>query len=47
MVVVLPEPLGPSNPMISPFSTLKDTWFTASVAPKYLVRSWTSIMKLL
>ncbi len=45
MIVVLPEPLGPSNPIISPFSTLKDTWFTASVVPKYLVRSWTSIMK--
>src|SRR5712671_6705268 len=45
MIVVLPEPLGPSKPMISPFSTLKETWLTARVAPKYLVRSWTSIMK--
>src|SRR5271168_3192160 len=45
MMVVLPEPLGPSNPMISPFSTLNETLFTASVAPKYLVSSWTSIMK--
>src|SRR6266404_4504198 len=45
IIVVLPEPLGPSNPMISPFSTLKETWLTARVAPKYLVRSWTSIMK--
>src|SRR5258708_627009 len=45
MIVVLPDPLGPSNPIISPFSTLNETWLTASVAPKYLVSSWTSIMK--
>src|SRR6516165_4280478 len=44
MIVVFPEPLGPRSPMISPFSTLKETWFTARVAPKYLVRSWTSII---
>ena len=31
MIVVLPEPLGPSNPMISPFSTLNETWLTARV----------------
>src|SRR5271167_1640831 len=46
IIVVLPEPFGPSSPMISPFSTLNETWSTARVGPKYLVRSWTSIIRL-
>ena len=46
-MVVFPEPFGPRSPMISPFSTLKETWSTARVGPKYLVRSWTSIISLL
>ena len=36
-----------ATPMISPFSTLNETWSTARVGPKYLVRSWTSLIGLL
>src|SRR5262245_22340434 len=36
--VVLPAPLGPMRPTISPSSTLRPTWFTAARPPKYLVR---------
>ena len=38
MMVVLPAPLLPSRPTISPFSTWKVTSLTASTGPKYLVR---------
>src|SRR5713101_8141589 len=38
MVVVLPAPLGPSNPMISPRSIEKQTSSTARKSPKVLVR---------
>jgi len=34
MTVVLPLPLGPRNPKISPFSTRKLTSFTAVTLPK-------------
>src|SRR4030066_1727882 len=35
-VVVLPDPLGPMRPRISPFSTWKETPLTAASPPKYL-----------
>src|SRR3972149_293080 len=35
-VVVLPDPLGPMRPRISPFSTWKETPLTAARPPKYL-----------
>src|SRR4030065_1989385 len=35
-VVVLPDPLGPMRPRISPFSTWKETPLTAARQPKYL-----------
>ena len=38
MVVVLPAPLGPRKPTISPRSTWKLMWSTASTGPKYFVR---------
>src|SRR5690606_12503565 len=47
-VVVLPAPLGPSRPVISPSRALKPTPRTAWTGPvralKVLCRSWTSIM---
>src|SRR5689334_19969828 len=45
MVVVLPAPLGPRKPTISPRATSKLMWSTASTGPKYLVRVSTWIMK--
>src|SRR5581483_1434940 len=44
MVVVLPAPLGPRKPTISPRSTSKDTRSMAMTGPKYLVRLSTLIM---
>src|SRR5262245_56036474 len=44
MVVVLPAPLGPRKPRISPFCTEKETPSTAVVRPYLLVRFSTSIM---
>src|SRR5262249_51392781 len=44
IVVVLPAPLRPSRPTISPRVTLKLMWSTASTGPKYLVRLSTSII---
>ncbi len=38
-VVVLPAPLGPRKPTISPVSTRNDTSFTASLLPYRLVRA--------
>jgi hypothetical protein len=44
IVVVLPAPLGPSKPNISPLFTLKETWFTAVNPPNLFVRSLVSII---
>src|SRR5262245_8166397 len=44
IVVVLPAPLSPRKPTISPFSTVKLTLSTARMGPKYLVRCSTWIM---
>src|SRR5687768_6203308 len=43
MVVVLPAPLGPRKPRISPFLTTKEMPSTAVVRPYRLVRLSTSI----
>src|SRR5690606_35357419 len=47
-VVVLPAPLGPSRPVISPSRAAKPTPSTATTGPdlvrKVLCRSWTSII---
>src|SRR5947207_6812686 len=43
IVVVLPAPLGPRKPRISPRSTRKLTSSTAVKRPYRLVRCWTSI----
>ncbi len=43
MIVVLPDPFGPSRPMISPFATEKLTPATARVGPKSLTRFSTAI----
>src|SRR6266542_4012482 len=42
MVVVLPEPLGPRMPKISPAWIVNETWSTAVTAPKRLPRSRSS-----
>ena len=39
MVVDLPAPLGPRNPVTCPGSTVKDRWSTAALPPYILVRS--------
>ena len=44
MVVVLPAPLGPRKPTISPRATSKLTRSMAMTGPKYLLRSWTLII---
>src|SRR5215471_9956018 len=44
MVVVLPAPFGPRNPVIRPGSTVKDSWSTASLSPYRLVRPRASII---
>jgi len=44
IVVVLPAPLGPKKPKISPFSTLKEMLSTAVNLPKVLVKLWTSML---
>src|SRR5260370_42001732 len=41
--VVLPAPFGPSSPKISPSSTLKRTWSTATKSPNRFVNPSTSI----
>src|SRR5207302_5768035 len=41
-IVLLPEPLGPIRPRISPCSTLNDTLLTAVKPPKRFTRPWTS-----
>jgi hypothetical protein len=43
MVVLLPAPLGPKNPKISPFSTEKEMSFTATKSPNDFVRDFVSI----
>ena len=43
MVVVLPQPLEPRNPKISPRRMRKLTWSTATKSPKRIVRSCASI----
>jgi len=43
MVVLFPAPLGPKNPKISPFSTEKETSFTAIRSPNDLVRDFVSM----
>tara|TARA_B110000240_G_scaffold186698_1_gene223629 strand:+ start:304 stop:693 length:390 start_codon:yes stop_codon:yes gene_type:complete len=43
IVVLFPAPLGPKNPKISPFSTEKETSFTAVRSPNDLVRDFVSI----
>ena len=45
-VVVLPAPLGPSRPKISPSATLKDRSCTAVTRPKSLRSLSTTIMWL-
>src|SRR6266851_6467290 len=47
MVVVLPAPLGPSSPNISPAFATKLTSFTAAISPYCLRSCCTSIMLLL
>src|ERR1039458_443495 len=42
-VVVLPEPLGPRNPVTRPGSTTKSRWSTARMVPKCLVKPDISI----
>src|SRR5687768_12660597 len=44
MVVVLAAALGARKPTTSPGATVKDTWSTATVAPKGLTRSVTAII---
>src|SRR5437764_8660178 len=44
MIVLLPAPLGPSNPKTSPLLTEKLTRSTAIFSPKRFTRSTTSIM---
>src|SRR5690606_33743998 len=43
IVVVLPEPLGPRKPTISPSRTVIEKWSTTVRPPKRLTRSCTSI----
>jgi len=43
MVVLLPAPLGPRNPKISPFSTENEISFTAIVSPNDFVRDFVSM----
>ena len=43
MVVLLPEPLGPRNPVTTPGSTVNDKLSTATVDPYFLVRPSTVI----
>src|SRR2546423_7513983 len=38
IVVLLPAPLGPSSPKISPLPMVKETPFTASILSKFLTR---------
>src|SRR5207245_9555500 len=45
MVVVLPAPLGPRKPTISPRATSKLTRSMAWTGPKNLERFWTLIMR--
>src|SRR5690242_20589567 len=45
MVVVLPAPLGPRKPRISPGLTEKVTSRTAVLSAYVLLRFWTSIMR--
>ena len=42
IVVVLPEPLGPTKPKISPRSTTKETLSTTARRPYILVTSFVS-----
>ncbi len=44
MVVVLPAPLAPTKPVISPVGTSNDTWSTAVLSPNRLVSSRISNM---
>ena len=43
IAVVLPAPLAPRKPKISPWRTLKEIWSTAVNVPKRLVSPSTSI----
>jgi hypothetical protein len=44
IVVVFPEPFGPSKPVTTPGRAVNDSWFTARLAPYSLVSSRTSII---
>ncbi len=44
MVVLLPAPLGPRKPSTSPFSTVKETPFTATFGPNSFFKFRTLIM---
>lgn len=45
MVVVLPAPFGPRNPVTCPGRTVKERWSTAVLSPYRLVSSLTSITR--
>src|SRR3954453_19185659 len=45
ILVDLPAPLGPKKPSTSPRSTEKETAFTASFSPKFLVKLSTLIIQ--
>ncbi|MNC90861.1 hypothetical protein D3C83_70140 [compost metagenome] len=47
MVVDLPAPFGPRKPSTSPRSTVNETSFTASFAPKAFTRFSTLIIPIL
>ena len=47
IVVLLPAPLGPRKPKTSPGATANETPRTASIAPKDLVRSLTSMAEVM
>ena len=44
IVVVLPAPLGPSRPKISPRSTSNERWSTATTSPYRLTRFFISMI---
>src|SRR5271166_4020422 len=46
-VVVLPDPLGPRNPVTRPGATSKERSLTAETGPKCLVRRWTSMAEVM
>src|SRR3954469_11804035 len=46
MVVVLPAPLGPRNPVTSPDCAVKEMPLTAVTSPYFLTRFSTSIIRI-